>query len=410
LPTAAPKPREPVADDIRLQHLFDDDEGPAVSAPALAAAPIMPPMARRTDAEPQTKKVTGKRKKKKAKGKAPEGSDALDPRVIGGVFLGAAALVAFMGWFVYDSFLKPASIVGVWQGSRLDYEVSQYLTHSSYRLVLDAQKRATLIQDGFAASGTYTHKGNQLTLKLVDDEGGASDIEYRVALGRATMDLFEPESGTKVVQLVRQDENPAGGEEVPAPAAPVDIAEAPTDAAAGEGEGGEAGDAELVSVEFSPKDGAFRIRHPEGWKEETGSRPDNTYSWARFTKGSGKIQIFADVAGSLMSGSNFGGRLEEGSPSAPVQTAHELYREKAAEEFSDYRESEPTLFKGSRLGEGRIAAFTASGGGLFGSKLRGYRVTHLTNDRRVTILCSSPDTDFEKLKPVFLAACRSLSN
>ncbi len=47
--------------------------------------------------------------------------------------------------------------------------------------------------------------------------------------------------------------------------------------------------------------------------------------------------------------------------------------------------------------------------GLFGSKLRGYHVTLLTRDRRVTILCHCPEKEFAKLKPTFLAVCRSLS-
>jgi hypothetical protein len=93
-----------------------------------------------------------------------------------------------------------------------------------------------------------------------------------------------------------------------------------------------------------------------------------------------------------------------------VHTAHVLYKKTASEEFSgDYEESEPTLFKGSNLGEGRIAGFTASAGGLFGGKLRGIRVTLLTNDRRVTVLCSCPEKEFEKLKPTFLAVCRSVT-
>jgi hypothetical protein len=331
-------------------------------------------------------------------------------------------LVALGGWFVYDSFMKPASIIGTWAGSRLDYEVSQYLMHSSYRLVLDAQKRASLEQDGFAMTGTYALKGNRLTLTLSDEDGESHELAYRAAVGRATMDLFDPESGDKVVQLVRQDERLSAPPQGPAPEAPVEVATTAADAGEG-GEGAEGGDAPvaaaaapatdpaLIAVKFSPKDGAFEVSHPAGWKEETGSRPDNTYSWARFTKGSAKVQVFADVAGSLMSGADFRGDPEdEGSSSAPVHTAHELFAEKAAEEFGDYRESEPTLFKGSRLGEGRIAAFTASGGGLFGGKLRGYRVTHLTNNRRVSILCSCPEGDFEKLQPTFLAVCRSLSN
>ena len=75
---------------------------------------------------------------------------------------------------------------------------------------------------------------------------------------------------------------------------------------------------------------------------------------------------------------------EEGSELAPVHSAHELYARKAAEEYSDYVESKPTLIKIAGLGEGRIASFTASGG-LFGSKIQGFRATFLTNDRRVSV-------------------------
>ncbi len=110
-----------------------------------------------------------------------------------------------------------------------------------------------------------------------------------------------------------------------------------------------------------------------------------------------------------MSGSDSAQPQPEGSEYAPVQTTHELYKKTISEEFSDYKESKPVLFKGSRLGEGRLSTFTASGGGLFGGKLRGYRITHLTNDRRVTFLCQCPEKEFEALKPTFLAVCRSLS-
>src|SRR5262249_38735221 len=134
-----------------------------------------------------------------------------------------------------------------------------------------------------------------------------------------------------------------------------------------------------------------------------------TYSWAAFAHESAKIQVHADIKGSLMSGSDSTRQHEEGSESAPVHVAHELYKKTAAEELSDYNESEPAVFKGSPLGEGRISVFTPSGGGLYGSRLRGYHVTLLTNDRRVSILCQCPEKEFAKLKPTFLAVCRSLS-
>ena len=170
-----------------------------------------------------------------------------------------------------------------------------------------------------------------------------------------------------------------------------------------------AADARLASVEFSPKDAAFKLKHPPGWQVETGARPDNTYSWGRFTGGSAKIQVFADVQGSLMSGSDSAQPQEKGSPLAPVQRAHEDYKRKAAEEYTDYRETEPALFEGSGLGEGRFSLFTASAGGLFGGKTRGLRVTLLTNDRRVTLLCECPGKEFDALRPTLLAVCRSVA-
>ena len=96
---------------------------------------------------------------------------------------------------------------------------------------------------------------------------------------------------------------------------------------------------------------------------------DNTYSYVILTTDSAKIQVYADIQGSLMSGSDSAGQFEEGSELAPVHRAHEMYKKVAAEELSDYQEGKPAVFKGSGLGEGRISLFKASSG-LFGSKLK----------------------------------------
>jgi Lipocalin-like domain len=395
---AKPAARAAAAREPKVSHAFDDLEGPAV-----AAAPVLPRLAPSATAEaaPKKKKKSGgKKKQKKA-----QNPDGLDKRVLAGVAAIGVALFAGAGYLVYDTFLKPPSITGTWQGSRLEYEVSVSLSHSRYRLVLDEAKRASMtVQDNFTSSGTYTVKGNRLKLILKDEDGDPSELEYKISLGHTTLDLFDLNSGKKVVQLVRQSEKPSVG------AKPAPPPEAPKDTASGvDGKVDQAADDRLASTEFTPKDGAFKVRYPGDWDKETGSRPDNTYSWVRFTKGSAKIQVFADVTGSLMSGSDHAGQHEEGSSSAPVHRAHELYKKTASEEYSDYKESEPTLFKSSRMGEGRIATFTASGGGLFGSKLRGYRVTFLTTNRRITVLCSCPDGEFTKLKPTLLAVCRSIS-
>ena len=247
-------------------------------------------------------------------------------------------------------------------------------------------------------------RATRLKLKFKDEEGETSEREYKIVLGRATLDLKEPETGKLIVQLIRFREPPVVGQaKAGRPAAPTDVGPKDVD------KGDASGDAKLASVEFSPKDDAFKLKYPQGWESDTGSRPDNTYSWAKFTKDSATIQVYADISGSLMSGADSAGQYEEGSELAPVHRAHEIYEKTASEEFSDFVDSKPTLFKGSQMGEGRISIFTASAGGLFGSKLRGYHVTLLSRDRRVTILCHCPEKEFPNLKPTFLAVCRSFA-
>jgi len=404
-PAQQPKPstrvREP--EEVNPSNLFDDVEEPASAAPVitrLARAPQPSGASGEVNGKPKKKKKSGKKKRQKT-----AGEDGLDKRVLAGVAAGGAVFVALIGFFVWDSFLKPASIVGVWQGSRLEFETGGPMSYGKYRLVLDEKKRAVMtIQEDMAEAGTYSVKGNRLKLTFKDKDGEKSVQEYKISLGSATLDLFDPQSGKKVVQLVRLRDQPVIGGGAAPPEAPKDLA----GGADADGKADPAADARLASIAFSPKDGAFKLRYPKGWEPETGSRPDNTYSWARFTQGSAKIQVFADIAGSLMVGSP-AQQNEEGSEMAPVHSAHMLYKKHASEEYTDYKESEPTLFKGSALGEGRIAVFTASGGGLFGGKIRGYRVTLLTRDRRISVLAETPEADFAKLKPTFLAVCRSLS-
>jgi len=413
--TAAPRGTGGEPDGIDLNSLYDDIEGPA-------AAPVLSRLAPAPAAEGAPRKAKAKKDgaKKKKKKKGEKNPDALDKRVLAAVGAFALACLCGVGYVVYDAVLKPPTIVGTWAGSMIDFEIGKPMIHTQYRLVLDERQRASLtLQEKFTSVGTYAVKGNRLILTLKDqggDDGAgdgaeagedrlppqASERQYKIALRRATLDLFDPESGKKLVQLIRFFEKPVVGG-APAPAAP------PVGDAVAAGAVDKDADARLASVEFAPKDGAFRLRHPQGWATDTGSRPDNTYSWATFTQGSAKVAVYADIGGSLMSGSDSAGQYEEGSELAPVHRAHEMYQKTASEEFSKYNEGKPTLFKGAMLGEGRIAAFTASGG-LFGSKLRGYRVTLLSRDRRVSILCSCPAEDFKKMEPTFLAVCRSFSH
>ncbi len=363
--------------------------------PRLATAPDASAAVADAPKKTKKKKAGGKKKRKKA-----ESGDALDKRVLAGIGAVVAVFFGVFGYMAYDAFLKPASIVGIWRGSMIEHEISKKLTHTRYDLILDKQKRASLtLQQKYTSTGTYSIKGDRLKLSLQDEDGMGTEKEYKVKFDSVTLELMDPEKGELVVELHRDRQEAVVGGKSSEPAAPSDL-----------GDADESGDAKLASVDFSPKDSAFRLRYPQGWEKETGSRPDNTYSWGSFTTGASKIEVRADIQGSLMSGSDSNrGPQEEGSETAPVHRAHELYKRTISEEFSDYNESKPTVFKGAKLGEGRVSEFTATTGSLFKSKLRGYHVTLLTNDRRVSIICQCPDKEFAEYKPTFLAVCRSLS-
>jgi hypothetical protein len=395
---ATPAPRAQESEEVDLYELAEEAEASAPAAPVISR--LVPLPGGEPAAPGAIKKKKGAKKKKKKAGD----NDVLDKRVLAGIAAFGAVLLAAIGYIVYDQFLKRPTVVGTWRGSMIEFETGGPMSYTKYDLLLDEKKQASMtLQEKITSVGTYSLKGNRLTLALKDDDDRSSEVEYKISLGRVTLDLMDPETGKLQVQLIRFREPPVIGKKTKRPAAPANLADDLEKVDKAE-------DDLLASVEYAAKDNAFKVRHPQGWEVDTDSRPDNTYSWASFNHDSAKIQIHADVKGSLMSGSDSAGQHEEGSESAPVHIAHEEYTRTAGQELNDFSESKPALFKGSQLGEGRISLFTASEGGLLGSsKLRGYHVTLLTKDRRVTVLCQCPEKDLAKWKPTFLAVCRSLA-
>lgn len=392
---AKPTPPPPAAPKLESEGIplavFDDLEPVEESAAPLARLAHPP-------AGPQASVTTPKKKKKKKKASNPDG---LDKRVLAGVGAVILAGIAGIGFIVYDSFLKPPSILGAWGGSMVEHEISRTLTHTAYRLTLDEKHNASMSVGGEdPLTGTYSIKGKRLSLALKDEKGFDWVREYDFRLGRATLELMDPDDGKLLVQLIHIRHTPTI-------AAPGQADESKTLVDANAGAGDPDAEKSLATVEFPAKDGAFKLRHPQGWTAKTGGRADNTYSFVTLEKGSSKIQAYADIQGSLMSGSDSAGEFEEGSEFAPVHKAHELYKRVAAEELSDYAEGRPDVFKGSDLGEGRLSVFTASAG-LFGGKLKGYHVTLLTRDRRVSILAYGPEAEFDSLRATYLAVCRSV--
>jgi hypothetical protein len=192
------------ADSIPL--FWDVDSSPAAAAPVLAGVAAAPSAEPSAGSAPQKKKKTGGKKKKKKK--AADG-DALDKRVLAGIAAVGAVIIGFFGFMLYDVVLKPPTIVGTWRGSMLEHEVSRYLTYTKYDLILDDQKRASLtLQEKYTSVGTYSLKGNRLSLSLKDEKGIPNELEYKISLGRATLDLLDPGSGKLQVQLIRFLEKP----------------------------------------------------------------------------------------------------------------------------------------------------------------------------------------------------------
>jgi hypothetical protein len=217
----ATSPRE--LEEVNAEYLLEVDEVPAGTAvselPRLAATPNAMPAA---GSAPKKKPKMGGKKKKKKKS---ESDDALDKRVLAGIVAVGVLFIGFIGFFIYDAFLKPPTIVGVWRGSMLEHEISRLLTYTQYDLILDEQKRASLtLQEKYTSVGTYSLKGKRLKLTFTDEDGFSSERQFKIVLRRSTLDLIDPESGKLQVQLIRFREKPVVKVKTPPPAVPKELA------------------------------------------------------------------------------------------------------------------------------------------------------------------------------------------
>ena len=171
---------------------------------------------------------------------------------------------------------------------------------------------------------------------------------------------------------------------------------------------------------FKAGDQSFQCEYPQGW-QTAAAEAGAIASGALFQKASAKIDITADLAGSLMgdiarsSNQSMAGLADmipggaaaiQGKLKPPVQTLHEGGLKEIKEKFSGYAEQPAKAFQ-SKMGEARFSEFTADAGFLAG-KLRGYRVTILGGDRRVTVLCHCSEQDWPNLQASFQRVVNSL--
>jgi hypothetical protein len=152
--------------------------------------------------------------------------------------------------------------------------------------------------------------------------------------------------------------------------------------------------------EYHGKDGQFSCQYPKTWEATGGGSSGHGYSWAKFKRGGALIEIRADFKGSIMGdiGKSFGGGDQDAEKRA-LLNLHEMgKKEIGEEEFSGYKEKKPVEFQAG-FGDGYKSEFTAAGS--FGGKTHGYRATTLSNDRRITVLCTCPESNWKTLKPAF---------
>ncbi|NUQ62218.1 MAG: hypothetical protein HUU20_07005 [Pirellulales bacterium] len=160
---------------------------------------------------------------------------------------------------------------------------------------------------------------------------------------------------------------------------------------------------------YAAKDQSFAIDYPDSW-EAVGGGQSGFYS-ARFTSGSASIKVTADMVGSVI-----GNIVDPNSTSSTeevpeelkaIYQVHEMGKEKMAEEFANFQESPATPVQ-TAFGDSRLAEFI--GGGSFGGKMHGYRLTALGVDRRITVVCCCRENDWKTLEPAFRKAIATLKH
>src|SRR5262245_20178798 len=153
---------------------------------------------------------------------------------------------------------------------------------------------------------------------------------------------------------------------------------------------------------FASNDKQYICEYPDGW-EITAAGGNTTKSRSACEKGSAKIAITCDIAGSLMAGAT---TRRDPDDEPPVAMAHERSKDRLLEDMPGAEEQPPQAVQTAGMMEGRVSEFTAPGS--MGKKIRGYRATVLTRDRRLVIICQCAESDWDNLKPAFMKVIQSI--
>ena len=143
---------------------------------------------------------------------------------------------------------------------------------------------------------------------------------------------------------------------------------------------------------------------PEWTMHETGATSGNL-STVTFSSGHVRIRVVSDATGSIMGDIATAGNAnlppEQQVPA--VQKLHLMDVKQLASDLPGYKENDPQPFTSTAFGDSRVSEWTADGGSL-----HGYRVTMLTHEREITVICICPERNWKVLEPAFLHVINSV--
>lgn len=169
--------------------------------------------------------------------------------------------------------------------------------------------------------------------------------------------------------------------------------------------------------QYKAADNSFTCIYPKGWSKVSRSGAQGTESSGEFKQGEARIEILSSLTASLMSdlppmpavpgmeeipnvpGSQEVNEAIRNAKRSPAERAHHLFVKQLEKDLGDYKESATRPIQ-SRMGEGVVAEFTATGG-LLGGKLKGYHATLMGSERAINVVCQCPGANWTTLKPAF---------
>jgi hypothetical protein len=170
-------------------------------------------------------------------------------------------------------------------------------------------------------------------------------------------------------------------------------------------------------IHYEVGDGAFSLDQPVGW-EASGGGSNGVESNATFKNGKAKIFADSDLGGSLngdmLAAANAqrqGIADQLGQHIVVTPPSVTLHREGAAamsELYANYHEQPMQQFT-APLGSGWYSEFTGNAGSMTGN-VHGYRITLLSNDRRIQMVTVCRESDWATLQPAFMHEMQSLDH